>query len=175
MDTIAGVVSEEAFYNEHDEIVGYYSHGSFDPRYQYMWYDMNLSYYRLNENREAVPCEVAKWEECLANVKSRIVGFDAITPTCHISTVFLTLDHNFVPGRPPLLFETAIFGGRFDQRYFRYTTWEQAEEGHARVVRALAGSVVKYPKRFSRAKRKKLRYKQKQKERQLFSFFGVIG
>ena len=48
-----------------------------------------------------------------------------------VSTVFLGLDHNWIPGAPPLLFETMIFlAGQDDFGQTRYTTWEQAEAGH---------------------------------------------
>ncbi len=50
-----------------------------------------------------------------------------------VSTVFLGLDHSFGSG-PPLLFETMVFGGPLDGEMDRYTTWEQAEEGHLRMV-----------------------------------------
>jgi len=53
-----------------------------------------------------------------------------------VSTVFLGLDHNFFGG-PPLLFETMVFGGKHNLYQVRYSTWEQAETGHNRIVEAL--------------------------------------
>lgn len=50
-----------------------------------------------------------------------------------VSTVFLGLDHSFGKG-PPLLFETMVFGGPKDQYQKRYSTWEEAEQGHQRIV-----------------------------------------
>lgn len=52
-----------------------------------------------------------------------------------VSTVFLHMDHGFGDG-PPLLFETMILDGSdSDDRYQeRYSTWEEAEAGHARAV-----------------------------------------
>jgi hypothetical protein len=56
------------------------------------------------------------------------------SPTaCHVSTVFTGLDHQWRDG-DPLLFETMIFGGPLDQEQDRYSTWEQAERGHADAV-----------------------------------------
>jgi hypothetical protein len=49
------------------------------------------------------------------------------------STVFIGLDHNWGEG-PPLVFETMIFGGEFDQYQYRYSTWAEAEAGHAVAV-----------------------------------------
>jgi len=57
-----------------------------------------------------------------------------------VSTVFLGIDHNW-GGGPPLIFETMIFNqGPESERPWheeyqeRYSTWEQAEAGHARAV-----------------------------------------
>lgn len=55
----------------------------------------------------------------------------------HVSTVFIGLDHSF-GGPKPLLFETMIFGGKHDEYQERYSTWEEAEEGH-REACELAG------------------------------------
>jgi hypothetical protein len=54
-------------------------------------------------------------------------------PGGHVSTVFLGLDHQWGNG-PPLLFETMIFGGPHDQYQDRYSTWADAEVGHAAAV-----------------------------------------
>ena len=54
-----------------------------------------------------------------------------------VSTVFLGLDHSYGDS-PPLLFETMIFGGPHDEYQERYSTWDEAEEGHKRAC-ALAG------------------------------------
>ena len=47
-----------------------------------------------------------------------------------VSTVFLGVDHGFVEGAAPLIFETMIFGGEHDDYQTRCSTWEQAEEMH---------------------------------------------
>jgi len=52
----------------------------------------------------------------------------------NISTVFLALDHNWGEG-PPILFETMVFGGKHDQYQERYSTWEEAEAGHAKALK----------------------------------------
>ena len=51
-----------------------------------------------------------------------------------ISTVFLGLDHNYFNKGNPILFETMIFGGKFDEYQDRCSTWEQAEKMHLRAV-----------------------------------------
>ena len=52
----------------------------------------------------------------------------------YVSTVWLGLDHRFGDG-PPLIFETMVFGGKHDQHTDRYSTEEEAREGHDRIVR----------------------------------------
>ena len=64
------------------------------------------------------------------NFAYRILGLRCRVRT-HIlvSTVFLGLDHGF--GGVPMLFETMIFGGKHDMFQERYTSLQEAEEGHA--------------------------------------------
>jgi len=50
-----------------------------------------------------------------------------------VSTVFLGLNHNYWGG-VPILFETMVFGGAYDQYQRRYATWEEAEQGHKEAV-----------------------------------------
>jgi hypothetical protein len=63
----------------------------------------------------------------------RRVAFTELFLGVQISTVFLALDHSFGEG-PPILFETMIFGGSFDQTCWRYATWQEAVEGHEKAV-----------------------------------------
>lgn len=51
-----------------------------------------------------------------------------------ISTVFIGLDHQWGDG-PPLIFETMIFGGSENYSMDRYSTWDEAEAGHARMLK----------------------------------------
>ena len=55
-----------------------------------------------------------------------------------VSTVFLGIDYSS-DGKKPLLFETMIFGGEHDQDQWRYSTWEEADEGHAKAVEIAFG------------------------------------
>jgi hypothetical protein len=49
-----------------------------------------------------------------------------------VSTVFLCLDHSF-RGDVPILFETMIFGGKLEGYQERYSTWDEAIDGHKRA------------------------------------------
>ncbi|MEH2201208.1 hypothetical protein [Nostoc sp.] len=51
-----------------------------------------------------------------------------------ISTVFLGLNHQWLPNKPPLIFETMVFGGQIDYQQIRYSTWDEAVAGHQAIV-----------------------------------------
>lgn len=53
-----------------------------------------------------------------------------------VSTIFLGLDHNFSRTGPPIVFETMVFNGVYNQKIqYRYATWDEAIEGHRRTVK----------------------------------------
>ena len=55
-----------------------------------------------------------------------------------VSTVWLGVDHGFVPGLKPVIFETMIFGGgkhHLDGELWRYSSEEEALEGHKNAVK----------------------------------------
>lgn len=56
-----------------------------------------------------------------------------------VSTVFLGLDHQWMPDLPPLLFETMVFPEC--DVCERYSTWEQAVAQHDQIVAAERESV----------------------------------
>ena len=87
------------------------------------------------DGKTAIPCDdLMRWAVWFE--KSQGARRVALTDTAdaRVSTVFLGLDHNYSESGPPLLFETMVFGGPFDQEQERYPTWEGAEEGHQRWV-----------------------------------------
>ncbi len=51
-----------------------------------------------------------------------------------VSTVFMGLDHSFGGEPSPILYETMIFGGPFDQDMQRYSTRQEAHRGHKEMV-----------------------------------------
>lgn len=86
-----------------------------------------------------VPCddflEWAQWYQ----TAERHVAQDTVEGV-RISTVFLGLNHQFGHSEIPILFETMVFGGAYDQEQERYSTWEQAEVGHRKWVKLIAES-----------------------------------
>lgn len=82
-----------------------------------------------------VPCEdLLEWARWMETT-DRIVARDNVGPGHGVvSTVFMGLNHNFHPDGEPLFFETLVFGGPLDGEQDRYTSWPEAEAGHARMV-----------------------------------------
>jgi len=86
--------------------------------------------------------EWARWYE----TADRLVKQTRVGPL-DVSTVFIGLDHNFLQHSDrPLVFETMVFGAHqkneMDESFCeRYSTWEEAEAGHAVAV-AWAEAVV---------------------------------
>ena len=101
-------------------------------------------WWKLDENHNPVPTDINGAAEMYENGKAfesaRRVGLTNIRKV-RVSTVFLGIDHQFGDG-PPLLFETMVFpknenakmGLWHDLDQERYSTWDEAEAGHARMV-----------------------------------------
>ena len=94
--------------------------------------------YYLNEDKTYRPANLMEWSEQLqrlAKANTRHVGKDIIHGHM-VSTVWLGLDHNWFGGKP-LVFETMVFEGDKPGRDIymnRYTTWQEAEEGHQKAI-----------------------------------------
>lgn len=72
---------------------------------------------------------------CKIQTKYKIVRYTK-TSNGDVSTVWLGLEHGIVNGKP-VIFESLIFGGPCDQEMLRYTSLEEAIEGHKKIVNAL--------------------------------------
>ena|SRR5437660_12794789 len=89
--------------------------------------------YVLNEQGEPIEePDLIRWAKWLETAE-RHVAQDHLADEVRVSTVFLGLDHSFGQG-PPLLYETMIFGGQHDQYQERYSTREEALEGHKKAL-----------------------------------------
>lgn len=90
--------------------------------------------YALNEDHSLRV--ISPEEFVLLETFDRKVGRDVVGEHI-ISTVFLGFDHSYGDG-PPLLFETMIFNEIGCQAYEsyqpRFSTWDEAIEGHAAAV-----------------------------------------
>lgn len=112
-----------------------------------------MANYYILDGQTAVPVddalEWATWNEAqresLANGgpwANRVA--ETYINECRISTVFLGVNYSFMPDTPPLIFETMVFpdddGG--ESHCERYSTWAEAEEGHARIVAAVEAGEI---------------------------------
>lgn len=95
-------------------------------------------FYKLDEDKNVILTDIIDWANFIeggASENYKTVGKDKINKLI-ISTVFLGLCHNYsqFPGRP-IVFKTMIFKGKKALGYQeRYSTWQQAEEGHQRAI-----------------------------------------
>jgi hypothetical protein len=103
---------------------------------------LGAGWYRLDGHtpvRMRTPAEqYAEWErreqsirdgeDCYRVARTKLGG------ERYVSTVFLGLDHGWMPGAPPLLFETMVFPEC--DVCERWTTWDQALAGHHQIAAA---------------------------------------
>jgi len=79
------------------------------------------------------------WGKLFEDKTYQVVQQDTLTVEgreVFVSTVWLGLDHGFGMGGPPVIFETMIFaeGGTDGEYQWRYSTLEQAQEGHLNAL-----------------------------------------
>ena len=99
-------------------------------------------------DRNGAPMSLEDWVSTFAGppeemLEKKRIRYTEIPETgvC-VSTVWLGLDHQFGDG-PPLIFETMVFGLPDEMEIMeRYSTEEQAIEGHWQVVQSLVGNAV---------------------------------
>ena len=90
-------------------------------------------FYILVDRKPIVAPSTVVWTKWLEK-ENRYVANDEIGGI-QISTAFLGINYAFSKKDEPLLFETLIKGGPLDGHTWRYSTWEQAEEGHAAAIK----------------------------------------
>lgn len=68
-------------------------------------------------------------------IANRIVAFSKLFDGTEISTVWLGLDHSFLPSESPKIFETMVFSDRKDLDGYmeRYSTEQEAIDGHKKI------------------------------------------
>ena len=95
-------------------------------------------------DRDGRPLEMAGMVAAFESGTNRTVAFTRIVGddppwVIEVSTVHLVIDHQYGDG-PPLIFETMVFGdGEGDCE--RYSTEQQAREGHTRMVAQVAAGL----------------------------------
>lgn len=92
-------------------------------------------------DRQGQPITADEWCRHLESAAYHRVAkgevVDGSGTTTNVSTVWLGLDHGFGSGRLEI-FETMVFGGRYDHELVRYATEGEALEGHRRTMADLA-------------------------------------
>src|SRR5262245_16445028 len=90
------------------------------------------------DGRTPVPADdVLAWARWFERADCQVAR--TAVDTAVVTTDFLGVDHQQIPGGEPLLFETTVFGGRHAGYQRRYSTWSEAEAGHRAAVALVAG------------------------------------
>jgi hypothetical protein len=92
-------------------------------------------YYRLNGRETELVGGMQEMIDANLPITTRL--FSTEIGQSRISTVFLSMDHSLaglIGDGSPVLFETMVFGGEYDDYQERYHTYDEAEEGHNRIV-----------------------------------------
>jgi hypothetical protein len=97
----------------------------------------NNQYYIMDDDHQIhTTTDIEKWAKWMEGDDNRRVALSKIGDV-EISTVFLSIDHNFGDGAP-VLFETMAFDrsdGKWDEiEANRYSTYDEALEGHNQMV-----------------------------------------
>ena len=92
-----------------------------------------MSWYILDEKNKPVVSTIVDCGIWLKNNPERKAVKQEKIGDILVSTVFLGLDHAW-NSDIPVLWETMIFGGEHDQYQDRYTSIEDAVEGHQKAV-----------------------------------------
>ena len=91
--------------------------------------------YYILDGHEPVVCDEIAWACRNRDIEGRRVASTQVADAS-VSTIFLGSDYSF-GSQPPLFFETMIFGGEHDEFCDRYSTWDDAQAGHDRIVNCL--------------------------------------
>lgn len=86
------------------------------------------------ENGATKEVSLLEWAEWFENFELRKIAQTDISKKVWVSTVFLGIDHNFLGGGPPLLFETMVFGLDDEEIFHRSATLDEAKISHETVV-----------------------------------------
>ncbi len=95
-------------------------------------------YYKLDENKNVVPSSLEEWSNFIEGrlpTNYQHVGDDTVNGK-RISTVFIGICHDFDPyNNMPIVFETMIFDSGHSIYQVRYSTYDEALEGHAKAIK----------------------------------------
>lgn len=101
-----------------------------------------MSRYILVDGEVVEEPDFDEWAEWIEG-NERHIGWDIAgeeDDKITVSTIFLGVDYSWMDKRTavqpkPLLFETMVFGGEMDEYMERYSTLQEAKDGHERICR----------------------------------------
>ena len=95
-----------------------------------------MAWYILDNNHKPVPADVSLASQWIDDNPNRRIVKQEYIDDIHVSTVFLGLDHGMPwdKDKTPVLWETMIFGGEHDEYQNRYTSYQDALEGHQKAL-----------------------------------------
>lgn len=96
-----------------------------------------------------------EWFNWFANIKNRRIDYTDISNCKNypngefVSTIFLGCDFKFKDAdefieNKPMLFETMVFGGKYNQRGWQYSTFGEAKRGHYTIVKCIENNEKPY-------------------------------
>ncbi len=100
-------------------------------------------FYILDREKVTPVQDVLEWARWFEDADRHVLN--TILGKVRISTVFLGVDHNFSGEGPPLIFETMVFSGDYNGYCDRFSTWEEAEAGHAKAIEMVTSSLKDTP------------------------------
>lgn len=100
-----------------------------------------MFYILSNDNKIIQTDDVHEWAMWRQISDKWRIALTRLSDDTEVSTVFLTINHQFDNGAP-ILFETMVFGGEHDGYQRRYRTYVGAEAGHIQVVEIVSKSII---------------------------------
>lgn len=98
-------------------------------------------YYILDDQKNVVPVENddvlvwARWWEPNRFMADEMIG------DVRVVTIMLGIDPDCGTRTPPMMFETAVFGGKYDGTQLQTATYPQAMAQHAQMVEVITKDV----------------------------------
>ncbi|MFN6488243.1 MULTISPECIES: hypothetical protein [unclassified Nostoc] len=87
-------------------------------------------YYRLEGHTPVAVDLREEWDLWLTSSNTTVMLNEI--KDCIISTVFVGMDLNLAYGEP-MFFETLVMGGALNGKRNRYSTWDEAIQGHLKI------------------------------------------
>lgn len=100
-------------------------------KFQKSW--ENKQYYLLIDKIAIPHHNLLEWACAMEQTNKRIA--ETYVGNLRVSTIFVGFNMAMSPERPPDIFETIIFKNESNMIEFRYSTYEEAEVGHALAVK----------------------------------------